>query len=176
MLQYPDFTKEFTLITDASQEALGAVLSQGTVGKDDRPIAYASRTLNSAEKSYSTTEKELLAVVWAVKYFRPYLWGRHFKVVTDHRPLRWLVSLKDPGSRCTHWTIKLSEYDFEVIHRPGKANSNADALSRIPIVKVGTTPGEVLQNQEKEEEIHEIKKVLEKYEKDEAGFVYYIDN
>lgn len=176
VLQYPDFTKEFTLITDASQEALGAVLSQGTVGKDDRPIAYASRTLNSAEKSYSTTEKELLAVVWSVKYFRPYLWGRHFKVVTDHRPLRWLMSLKDPGSRLTRWTIKLSEYDFEVIHRPGKANSNADALSRIPIVKVGTTPEEVLQNQEKEEEIHEIKKILEKYEKDEAGFVYYIDN
>lgn len=86
------------------------------------------------------------------------------------------MSLKDPGSRLTRWTIKLSEYDFKVIHRPGKANSNADALSRIPIVKVGTTPEEVLQNQEKEEEIHEIKKILEKYEKDEAGFVYYIDN
>lgn len=75
VLQYPDFTKEFTLVTDASQEALGAVLSQGTVGKDDRSISYASRTLNSAEKSYSTTEKELLAVVWSVQYFHPYLWG-----------------------------------------------------------------------------------------------------
>lgn len=56
------------------------------------------------------------------------------------------MSLNDPGSRLTRWTIKLSEYDFEVIYRPGKANSNADALSRIPIVKVGTTPEEVLQN------------------------------
>lgn len=175
VLQYPDFTKEFLLITDASQEALGAVLSQGTLGKDDRPVAYASRTLNSAEKNYSTTEKELLAVVWSVKYFRPYLWGRHFKVVSDHRPLRWLMSLKDPGSRLTRWTIKLSEYDFEVIHRPGKANSNADALSRIPIIKVGTTPEEVLRNQEDEDEIREIKRTLEKYEKDSEGYVYYID-
>lgn len=62
---------------------MGAVVLQGEIGMD-RPIAYASRTLNKAERKYSMTEQQLLAIVWAVKQFRPYLWGRHFKIVTDH--------------------------------------------------------------------------------------------
>lgn len=175
LLQYPDFSKEFILTTDASKEALGAVLSQGEIGTD-RPIAYVSRTLNKAERNYSITEQELLAIVWAIKQFRPYLWGRHFKIVTDHRPLRWLISLKDPGSRLTRWTIKLSEYDFEVIHKPGKSNQNADALSRITIAKVDISPQEILVNQEKEEELREIQRTLRRYEKDDQGYLYYIDN
>lgn len=174
ILQYPNFEKEFILFTDASQYALGAVLSQGELGKD-KPVAYASRTLNKAETNYDTTQKELLAIVWAIKQFRPYLWGRHFKVVTDHRPLKWLMSLKDPGSRLTRWTIKLSEYDFEVLHRPGKANGNADALSRVQIIKVEATPEEILKKQEEEEDIKEIRKTLDLYEKDEEGFIYYVD-
>lgn len=175
ILQYPQFDKEFMIITDASQEALGAVLSQGELGKD-KPICYASRTLNKAEKNYSTTEKELLAVVWAIKQFRPYVWGHHFKVVTDHRPLKWLMSLKDPGSRLTRWTIKLSEYDFEVIHRPGRSNSNADALSRIQIIKIDASPEDILHNQGEEEELKIIRKTLSNYEKDEEGYIYYVDN
>lgn len=76
ILIVPDFSKEFILTTDASDYAIGAVLSQGPVGKD-RPIAYASRTLNSTEENYSTLEKEFLAIDWAVKHFRPYLYGRN---------------------------------------------------------------------------------------------------
>ena len=82
ILQFPDFEKEFILRTDASGFALGAVLSN----HDDKPIAYGSKTLNPAERNYSTIEKELLAIVWAVKHYRPYLFGRHFKILTDHRP------------------------------------------------------------------------------------------
>lgn len=130
ILQYPDFNKEFILTTDASNLAIGAVLSQGTVGSD-KPIAYASRTLNSSEINYSTIEKELLAIVWATKYFRPYLFGRKFKIMTDHRPLQWVMNLKEPNSRLTRWRLKLSEYDFTVIYKQGKHNTNADALSRI---------------------------------------------
>lgn len=174
ILQYPDFSKEFLLTTDASTEALGAVLSQGELGKD-KPIAYASRTLNNAERNYSTTQQELLAIVWAVKQFRPYLWGRHFKVITDHRPLKWLISLKDPDSRLTRWTIKLSEYDFEVIHRPGKNNQNADALSRVTLAKVDITPQEILDNQRKQDDLKEIERTLDKYEKDSQGYLYYRD-
>ena len=74
ILQYTDISKEFILTTDASNCGLGAVLSQGTVGKD-LPVAYASRSLNRAETHYTTTEKDLLAVVWDTKYFRPYLYG-----------------------------------------------------------------------------------------------------
>ena len=84
ILQYPDFSKSFCLTTDASNTAIGSVLSQGNVPLD-LPIAYASRTLNKAELNYSTTEKELLAIVWSIKHFRPYLYGRKFKIITDHR-------------------------------------------------------------------------------------------
>lgn len=132
ILQYPDFTKEFLLTTDASNVALGAVLSQGPIGSD-KPIAYASRTLNSSELNYSTIEKELLAIVWACKYFRPYLFGRKFKIITDHKPLQWIMSLKEPNSRLTRWRLKLSEYDFSVVYKQGKLNTNADALSRLEL-------------------------------------------
>ena len=74
---------------------LGAVLSQGEIGKD-LPIAYASRTLNGAEINYTTTEKELLAIVFAIEHFRPYLYGYRFILVTDHRPLLWFLIGKEP--------------------------------------------------------------------------------
>lgn len=132
ILQYPDFLKEFILTTDASNLAIGAVLSQGPIGAD-KPIAYASRTLNSSEINYSAIEKELLAIVWATKYFRPYLFGRKFKIVTDHRPLQWVMNIKEPNSRLTRWRLKLSEYDYTVIYKQGKYNTNADALSRVEV-------------------------------------------
>jgi hypothetical protein len=130
VLQYPDFTQEFVLTTDASHEGIGAILSQGEIGKD-LPIAYASRRLNQAERNYSTSEQELLAIVWGTKYFRPYFYGRKFKIVCDHKPLTWIMNVKDPGSRLLRWRIKLEEYDYEIIHKKGTLNTNADALSRI---------------------------------------------
>lgn len=132
ILIYPNFDETFLLTTDASAYAIGAVLSQGPIGKD-LPIAYASRTLCNAETKYSTIERELLAIVWAVKHYRPYLFGRRFKLITDHRPLTWLFSIKDPGSRLARWRLKLEEYDYEIVYKPGKINKNADALSRIKV-------------------------------------------
>ncbi|XP_033221163.1 uncharacterized protein LOC117175565 [Belonocnema kinseyi] len=131
ILQYPDFKKPFVLTTDASNDALGGVLSQGHLGQD-LPIAFASRTLQSADLNYSTIEKELLSIVFNVKHFRPYLFGQNFTLVTDHRPLVWLHGLKDPVSRLTRWRIKLSVYDYTIVYKAGKINSNADALSRNP--------------------------------------------
>ena len=131
ILQFPKFDEIFIVTTDASNFALGAVLSQGTIGRD-LPISFASRSLNPAEINYFTTEKELLAIVWAVQHFRPYLYGRKFTLVTDHRPLIWLHNLKDPISRMARWKIKLSEYEYEIVYKPGSANINADALSRNP--------------------------------------------
>jgi hypothetical protein len=132
ILIYPDFSKEFILRTDASAVALGGILSQGPLGSD-KPISYASRTLSDSELNYSTIERELLAIVWATKYFRPYLFGRKFKIVTDHKPLQWLMNLKEPNARITRWSIKLSEYTYDVVYKSGKSNTNADALSRIEI-------------------------------------------
>jgi hypothetical protein len=79
ILQYPDFSEEFILTTDVSNAGLGVVLSQGPLEKD-LPVAYASRSLNKAEINYNTSEKELLAIVWITRYFRPSLYGRHFKL------------------------------------------------------------------------------------------------
>lgn len=149
ILVYPDFSKPFTLTTDASNFALGAILSQ-----DDHPICYASRTLNEHEINYSTIEKELLAIIWATKYFRPYLFGRKFIIETDHRPLTWLFSIKEPNSKLVRWRLKLSEFDYQIKYKKGKKNSNADALSRIeqeipkinlihsqdPIIKESSSP------------------------------------
>lgn len=93
ILKYPDFTKIFILTTDASNKALGAILSQGEIGKD-LPICYAPRTLNKSVNNYSTTELECLAIVYGVKQFRPYLYGRKFIILSDYHPLTWLFNLK----------------------------------------------------------------------------------
>lgn len=132
VLIYPDFTKPFVLTCDASNYAISAILSQGAVGKD-QPIAFASRTLNKAECNYSVTEKECLAIVYGTKTFRPYLFGRQFTIITDHKPLNWLFNCKDPGSRLVRWRLKLEEYNYEIQYRKGKTNTNADALSRYPL-------------------------------------------
>lgn len=131
ILSYPDFTKKFILQTDASNFALGAVLSQ-----EGHPVCYASRTLNDHEQNYSTIEKELLAIVWATQYFRPYLFGRKFLVETDHRPLAWLFSVKEPNSKLVRWRLRLAEYDYEIKYKKGVQNGNADALSRAVINQI----------------------------------------
>lgn len=132
VLIYPDFSKPFILTCDASNHAIGAVLSQGPDGQD-RPIAYASRTLNKSESNYSTTEKELLAIIFGCKNFRPYLYGRKFRIITDHRPLKWLFNHKDPSSKLQRWRLKLEEYEYEIGYQKGKLNAAADALSRYPV-------------------------------------------
>lgn len=128
ILRSPDFKKKFVLTTDASNVALGAVLSQ-----DGHPISYISRTLNDHETNYSTIEKELLAIVWATKTFRHYLLGRHFEIASDHQPLCWLHKMKEPNAKLTRWKFRLAEYDFDIKYVKGKENHVADALSRITI-------------------------------------------
>jgi hypothetical protein len=133
VLNYPDFTKHFILTCDASQFAVGAILSQGTIGHD-KPISFASRMLNRAEQGYSTIERELTAIVWACRHFRPYLMGRVFTIVTDHKSLTWMFSVKDPSSRLLRWRLLLEEFCYTVQYKAGKKNVNADALSRNPVV------------------------------------------
>jgi transposase InsO family protein len=100
------------------------------VDREEHPVAFASRQLKKPEVNYTTTEKELLAITWAVGHFRCYIYGRKFTIFTDHAALTWLFGLKDPSSRLMRWTLKLGEYDYKVIHKPGRSHANADALSR----------------------------------------------
>ncbi|KAK9296901.1 hypothetical protein QLX08_009211 [Tetragonisca angustula] len=131
VLCYPDFQKTFTLTTDASNEGIGAVLSQ-----NDHPCCYISRTLNNAERNYTTTEKELLAIVWSIKRLRQYLLGRKFVIQTDHQALKWLHNVKDPSSRLMRWRLRLEEYDYEIQYKKGKENQVADTLSRLHPLKI----------------------------------------
>ena len=131
VLAYPDFSRDFLLFTDASDYAAGAILSQ-CYGDYERVISYASTTFNVAQRNYATVEKECLAIVWAVHHFKPYLYGRRFKVVSDHAPLRWLMRNKSTSSRLTRFALKLQDFNIQdVEYRPGSCNANADALSRI---------------------------------------------
>ena len=133
ILAYPQFDASFKLQTDASNVAIGAVLSQEQDGSE-RVIAYWSRQLQKAERNYSVIEREALAAVAAIREFYPYLYGFHFKLVTDHNPLVSLKGLKDVGGRLTRWALFLQQFDFEVVHRPGREHGNADALSRRPLL------------------------------------------
>lgn len=129
VLVCPDFSKPFILQTDASNVGLGGVLSQD-LDDGEHVIAYGSRALTKAEQKFTATEKECLAVLWAVEKYRPYLEGSTFTVITDHHSLLWLHNLKDPVGRLARWAVRLQQYDFKVIHRKGSAHVVPDALSR----------------------------------------------
>ncbi|XP_032689765.1 uncharacterized protein LOC116853019 [Odontomachus brunneus] len=138
VLACPDFTKKFVIQTDASTEGLGAVLTQ-RLDNEERVIAYASRTLDRAERNYSATELECLAVVWGIRRLRDYLEGYRFTVITDHQSLRWLQKVEAPTGRLARWIIELQQYDFEIQYRRGSLNTVADALSRQPQICTITT-------------------------------------
>lgn len=132
ILRQADSRLPYVLKTDASSYAIGAVLLQGE-REDERPVEYASRLLTSAEKNYHTTEREVLAVVWAVDKFRGYLENSEFVIQTDHQPLKWLMSLKSPSGRLARWSLALQSYNMRIDYTPGKSNVIADTLSRPPI-------------------------------------------
>ena len=133
VLAFPQFQTPFIVATDASDHAIGGVLSQIQDGQE-KVIAYWSRQLQKPERNYSTIEREALAVVSAVKEFYPYLYGFQFKLLTDHNPLTSLKGLKDTGGRLARWLLYLQQFNFTFEYKSGASHSNADTLSRIPPV------------------------------------------
>lgn len=117
--------------TDACGYGLGAVLVQRDAS-GEHVVGYASRHLNAAERNYSATEQECLAVVYATRQFRPYIFGVPFTVVTDQASLTRLMTVRNPNGRLIRWSLLLQEFDITLRHRPGARNANADALSRLP--------------------------------------------
>ena len=135
ILAPPDYTKPFVVTCDASKFAVGAVLSQGE-GKAMRVVAYESRKMIDAETRYDTHDKELLAVVHALKKWGFHLRGKKFVVVTDNWATKYIQTKPNLNHRQMNWLSTLSDYDFDIVHRPGKTNVVADALSRRPDLSV----------------------------------------
>ena len=130
ILAYPDKEGTFILDTDASDVAMGAVLSQEQNG-EERVIAYGSKVFSPSERNYCVTRRELLAIIHFVEHFRYYLYGKDFIIRTDHAPLRWLFGVKEPRDQLARWIQRIQVYLlFTIEHRPGKRHGNADALSR----------------------------------------------
>ena len=128
-LSLPDLNLPFTIQCDASDQGIGAVLLQVKDGVRT-PVWFISRQLTPAESKYSISEKECLAIIFAVKKFKPYIEFSHFTVETDHQALCWLQRIKEPVGRLARWSLELQGYNYTVAYRSGVRNRTADALSR----------------------------------------------
>ena len=131
VLSFPKEQGIYIIDTDASLWGIGSVLSQEQEGVE-KVIAFASKTLNSAQQNYCTTKRKLLAVVTFMRYFNHYLLGRKFIIRTDHAPLVWLRNFKEPEGMIARWISIIETFDYELRYRPGRQHQNADALSRKP--------------------------------------------
>lgn len=131
ILANPDFTKTFTIESDASDTAVGAALVQELDG-ETRVIAYFSKKLSRTQRAYSSVEKECLGVLLAIENFRHYVEGSHFRVVTDARSLLWLftIGVESGNSKLLRWALKIQSYDIQLVYRKGANNITADCLSR----------------------------------------------
>jgi RNase H-like domain found in reverse transcriptase/Reverse transcriptase (RNA-dependent DNA polymerase)/Integrase zinc binding domain/Ty3 transposon capsid-like protein/gag-polyprotein putative aspartyl protease/Zinc knuckle len=166
ILRQPNFKLQFIVYTDASNNAVGAILAQkDTSTHNEYVVAYASRILNPAEVNYAITQKECLAVVWAVRYFHVYLYGVQFTVITDHSALQWLLHTPHQTGRLARWAMYLQAYNFVIIYRKGTNHQNVDALSRpvIPIIAA-----QVLETDE------DTAKVLDPF--DDSNLLYYLQH
>ncbi|GFX83124.1 transposon Tf2-6 polyprotein [Trichonephila clavipes] len=174
ILKQADFSKLFLIRTDASNYALGAVLIQGE-DKEEHPVDFASRLLNPAERNYSTTEREALAVVWAVNKFRGYIDGTSITVASDNQLLRWLMKLKSPTGKLACWALQLQSFNLNMEYIPGKSNviaymlscpacNEKNELSEVCTVAIDVpsrSPKEIRDEQMKDEELVKIISCLE---------------
>ena len=126
----PDWDKPFILQTDASATGLSNVLSQINADGEEHSIVFGSKKLLPREINHSAIEREVLAIVKGIQHFRTHLEGTSFKIETDHNPLTHLSTLKDSHGRLARWALSLQPFDFRIVQRSGKANANADGLSR----------------------------------------------
>ena len=137
ILAHPRSDGDFILDTDASNEGIGAVLSQIQDG-EERVIAFASKTLSRAERNYCITRRELLAVVVFCEQFKHFLVGRKFEVRTDNSAVRYWTKLQtagyDPMGQVARWLVRLAPFDFDIKHRAGRYHGNADGMSRRPFL------------------------------------------
>ena len=138
LLVHYDPGKEIILAADASPLGVGAVLSHLMEDGSERPIAYASRSLSVTERKYSQLDKEALAIVFAVKHFHQYVYGRSFTILSDHKPLMYIFDETKSvplmaSARIQRWALTLGAYTYQIRYKSSRDNSNADSLSRLPL-------------------------------------------
>ena len=132
---HPQQGRKYIMYTDASEYAIGAVLHQEDGRGGLHVVAYANRTLKGAELHYCTSEKEILAIINALRKFRHYLYGAHFEIHTDNQALSFILKCRLANSRLTRWVLAIQEYSFTIKYCKGSENTTADALSRYPPVE-----------------------------------------
>ncbi|KAM6580928.1 hypothetical protein CsatA_004702 [Cannabis sativa] len=155
----PNWELPFEIMCDASDYAIGAVLGQ-RVDKVFRTIYYASKTLNDAQLNYATTEKEMLAIVFACDKFRPYLIGNKVIVYTDHSAIKYLMTKKDAKPRLIRWVLLLQEFDLDIKDKKGTENLVADHLSRLELEESQNTKEVQINEQFPDEQLFSVRESL----------------
>jgi len=165
LLTFPQRGLPMEIYPDACGYGLGATLAQKING-DEKPLCFASRLVSKTEANYSITELECLALVWALKKFRSYIWGCKILVYTDHQALCWLMTKKDLAGRLARWKLSVQEHDITIIYRSGKLHINGDSLSRYPVDEPDNEEEEdaclavaTLSVQDNDQELNQIRKV-----------------
>jgi len=135
VLQLPNFDEIFRLDTDACDYGVGASLEQPSIDNKEqwKPVAFFSKHLSETQQKYSTSERELLAIVLSCEHFRKLLYGVQFHVYTDHKPLKALLAANELSPRLARWLSRLEMFDMEIHYREGKKHGNADGLSRMAV-------------------------------------------
>ena len=145
IMEKPDWNREFEIMCVASDFAMGAVLGQ-KAEKVFKAIYYVSKTFNEAQENYSTTEKEMMAIIFACEKFRPYILGSHVIIHTDHAAIKYLMAKKEAKPRLIRWVLLLQEFDLEIKDKKGCDNVIADHLSRVEKPAVQEEEREIAEN------------------------------
>ncbi|GFW57464.1 retrovirus-related Pol polyprotein from transposon 17.6 [Trichonephila clavipes] len=163
------YGRKIELHTDACKQGYGAILLQEAEDGKLHPVYYMSKKTNTAEEKYDSYELEVLAIINALKKFRVYLLGQHFKIVTDCSAFQKTMQKKDLITRIARWALQLEEFDYEIEHRAGSRMKHVDALSRYPVMMVcnDTLTSKLKKAQEEDDNIQTLKSLLEKQESEE---------